>query len=284
MPLDDYQLQIGDLVLGGQGNDYIVHTWSGLGIPEVRNSDSARPQDHGSFYGPDYLGARLISLDVTVRGASPDATVVNLDELLREWYLDSTVDVNATKPITFKLPGQDERILMGRPRRAAFPAGRIIGQRATGSLEYHAADPRFYSSAEHDASLLLPTATSGRGYDKSFNYGYGGAGSGGVVQITNAGTFTTRPRARIDGPVSNPFLENQTAGQTITFAITLASDEYLEIDFDDRTVLLNGTASRYYTKSGDWWELAPGANDVRFGATGTDPAASATIYWRDAWL
>jgi hypothetical protein len=283
MPLNDYQFQIGDLVLGGVGNDYIVHEWEGLGIPDIRRSDSLRPQDHGSFMGPDYLETRSIQLDVTVRGDTPEDVVANLDALMREWYVDSTVDINVTKPLTFKLPGQSERIVFGRPRRASFSAARIIGGRASGSLEYFASDPRFYSAVEHSAGLSLPTAVSGRGYDKSFDYGYGG-GTGGVVVVTNSGTFPTRPRLVINGPVTNPFVENQTTGQTISFAITLTSGEHLDIDFDERTVLLNGTASRFYTKTGSWWELAAGDNSVRFGAGVADPLASATIYWRDAWL
>jgi hypothetical protein len=284
MPLDDYQFGIGDLVLGGQGNDYIVHGWSGFGSPAVRVSDMVRPIDHGVFYGPDFFTARTLTIDVTVRGDTPEEVVTNVDALLEEWYVDSRTDVDVVKALSVVLPGQDARRLHGRPRRSTLDPRRIIGNRCSGTLEYHAADPRWYSDTEHSAGFTLGTATTGRSYNKSFNYGYGGAGSSGTVQIDNAGNFLTRPNLTINGPVTNPFFENITAGKTITFTITLALGESLVVNFDARTVLLNGTASRYFTKSGDWWELAAGINDVRFGASAFDAAATATLYWRDAWL
>lgn len=280
---DDYQLGIGDLILG-PGSDYIITGWDGMGIPGLRTSDSEKPQDYGVFLGPDLVDLRVLRIDVTVRGGTPAEVVANIDTLLQEWYLDSRTDTTAIKPLSLILPGQVARRLNGRPGRASFDPRRIIGTRADGVLEYRGADPRWYSDVEHSQIFALAAATTGRGYDKSFDYGYGGAGSSGIQALNNAGSIGTLPTARITGPVTNPYFENVTTGEVLRFTYTLGVGEYLDIDFSDATVLLGGTASRYYAKSGTFFELVPGNNDIRFGAGAYDAAASATVTWRDAWL
>lgn len=279
----EYQIGIGDLVFG-PGTDYIVTGWSGLGIPTLRTSDSEKPQDYGTFLGPDLLEARTVRLDLTIRGNSPSDVVSKIDALLAEWYVDSRTDTDVVKPLLVRMPGQSVRQLRGRPRRVSFDPNRVIGTRADGVLEYHGADPRWYSDTEHSQALALGVATTGRGYDKSFDYGFGGSGSSGVVSVSNAGTIGTLPTVRFNGPVTNPYIENVTTGKTLRLTYTLGSGEYIDVNFVDATVLLAGTASRYYAKSGDFWELVPGSNDIRFGAAAYDAAASATVTWRDAWL
>jgi len=93
----------------------------------------------------------------------------------------------------------------------------------------------------------------------------------------------TWPTFRVNGPVTNPYLENITTGEFLYITYTLGVGEWLDIDFKDKTVLLNGESSRYYTKSGTWWMLQPGDNNVRLGGT-TTGSPSATVSWRDAWL
>lgn len=284
MALNDYEFQIGALVLGGAGSDYIVQGWDGMGIPALRNSDSEKPQDYGTFLGPDLISERTLRLDLTVRGDTPADVVSKVDALLVEWYVDSRTDTDVIKPLSLKLPGQAARRLNGRPRRTNFDPRRIIGNRVDGTLEYHGADPRWYSDEEHSEGLVLVSATTGRSYDKGFDYGYGGSGTSGTETLSNAGSIGTLPTVRFTGPVTNPYIENVTTDKTFQLTYTLGSGEFIDVNFAEATVMLGGTASRYYAKSGDFWELVPGDNSVRFGASAYDAAASATVTWRDAWL
>ena len=67
---------------------------------------------------------------------------------------------------------------------------------------------------------------------------------------------------------------------------TLQEGEFLVIDTDARSVLLQGTASRRSTMlpGSDWFALKPGATPVLFRARDYAPAARLTAEWRDAWL
>jgi len=284
--MEEFELGIGDIILGGSGagRDYIVHQWDGLGIPSIRNSDSQRPQDYGSFLGPDVPDSRDIRIDVTIRGDDPADAVMKLNALLREWHLDTRTDTTAIKPLMLRLPGQQTWRLHGRPRRASFETARIIGSRIDGTLEYFGADPRWYSDVEHQTALALATATTGRGYNKSFNYGYGGSGSSGVQTITNEGSIGTLPTVTFYGPVTNPFIENVTTNRRLRLVYTIGVGEFIVVNFAEATVLLGGAASRYFAKSGEFWELVPGPNEIRFGADAYDAAAYAFIEWRDAWI
>lgn len=284
MTLADYQMEFQALVLG-PGTDYIITEWTGLGTPEYRTSDDRIPLDHGVWTGPEYLEGRSVTLRTVVRGDSEALVTQNADALLQAWYLDTRDDGYGTnEPLKVKLPGRDERWLFGRPRRVMMETSGIKGTNIPSSLEFFASDPRWYSATEHSTSIAYNSAASGRAYDRAYDYGYGGAGQSNAVQILNAGSFPTRPHVRIDGPVTNPYIINETAGKTLQLTYTLPAGEYLDVDFADRTVMLNGTASRYYVKSGDWFELAPGNNDIRFGVGSTSGAPTAVMTWRDAWL
>lgn len=284
MALADLELQIGELVLGSVGGNFIVHRVEGLGTPDWRTSDVERPQDHGSFYGSDYLDVRMVGVFLTIRGDTPAETAANLDVFKREWFVDSRTNSQATKELRFKLPGHEERVLIGRPRQVEVDTSRLLGHRVSVAAQFVAADPRQYSAEEHTVHFSLATDVAGRGFPKSFPYGWGGSGSSGVEQINNAGNFTTPLVVRFHGPVLNPFIENQTTGERLTLNIAINEGDYIEVDFSARTVMLNSFASRYYAKSGTFWELQPGVNHVRFGASAASEAASASLTWRDAWI
>lgn len=285
MPLAAYQFQIGTLVLG-PGTSYDVLEVNGLGIPDVRADDIDRPLDHGSFYSREFLSGRQVTLKVGIAGDAQSAAdaVAKRDTLLAQWAPVS-VDAITTKPLQFDQGGVGTRQLLGRPRRVASDVSRLKGGYITVTLEYVSGDPRIYGAGLNQTSLALALATTGRSYNKAFNYGYG-SGSSGTVVVINAGTFPTRPVVTFSGPVTNPFIENQTAGTQLDLQITLAIGDVLTVDFDARTILLGGTASRYSAiRTGSvFWELAPGANSIRFGADVSDPAASASVAWRDAWI
>lgn len=283
MSLTDYQLQIGSLVLGPSTN-YTIHKVDGFGLPAVRSTDVNRPRDHGDFYSLDFIGQRVVTIDLTVRGTSDANVVANLDTLMATWQPVST-DATTTDALSIKLPGQSARQIKGRPRRAVADTSRIIGNRIPVTLEFKAADPRVYADTASSGSVGLLQATSGRSYNRVYPLSYGG-GSSANLSAVNAGNFATRPVATILGPAVNPVVQNVTTGQWVKFLTTLTGSDTLVVDFDARTVILNGSASRYSTMTSDsqWWELAPGTSQIVFSADAYQAAALLTLAWRSAWL
>lgn len=282
MTLLDYQIAIGGLVMG-PGTPYIIQSIDGFGTEDVRTTDVSRPYSHGEFYGLDFLPGRTLTISAIIRGVSPTDVVANIDALLVVWQPISA-DTSTVNVLTYKFPGQTMRQFNGRPRRAPIDTSRIIGNNAPVVLEYKAADPRQYGPA-NTVTVGVSTVTSGRAYPRTYPLTFGGGISNAILAV-NAGNFPTRPSARIVGPATNPSILNSNTGARVKFALTLAAGDFLDIDFDAKTIVLNGTASRYSTLTSDstWWQLAPGLTTVQFAADTSSGATSLTFTWASAWL
>lgn len=290
LPSDDWpplppswQLEIGGLVLGA-GTSYQIDADgpAGLGLPDLRTSDLPRPQDHGVFFGADFFSSRSLTFDVWLLADTPADAVALMDALVAIWQPPAG---DALTPLTLRLPGQDGRVLYGRPRRLAYDVSFLRSGAPRASLQYEAADPRLYSATGGLVTVSLPTVTGGLVWPTGWPLVWG-AGTAGGVTITNAGNFGSRPVVTFRGDLIGPSLENVTAGKVFRMndAYNLAADETLVVDFDARTVLLDGTASRYgdVDSTSQWWELQPGENQLRLGAH--SGAGSALVNYRSAWL
>lgn len=281
--MSDYQLTIGGLTLGA-GTDYQLRDGpSGLGLPELRTSDTPRPQDHGLFWGNDYFGKRTLTLDVTILGDNPGDAAAKMDTLAAAWQPPDPAITDAVVALTVDLPGQDPRTLDGRPRRAAYNLDNLKAGIIRATLQYEAADPRLYS-AETVASTAAATTGGGRTYNRVYPLVYAAGGTGGTLLITNLGNFPSRPVLRVNGPSTTPRIENITAEKFLAANLAVAAGEYLEFDLDAHTVMLNGTASRYgqLVAGSSWWELAPGDSSIKF--TSADSAGTLDVHYRSAWL
>jgi len=272
----------------GPGTAYVITQLGGFGLPGMRTNDTSRVVADGARVGPDFLTGRDVNGVVTLK----DDPYPGGDDLAAA--ADALVGVFAPRrtglgTLRYWRRGDDAPRRIGvRPRRLDLALdgywwrnGLAIGV----PFSLFAPDPRWYADGQSSLSMVLPTAASGRTYDRTYPMAYGG-GTSGVETAANVGNVETFPTWTITGPVVNPRLENVTTGETLEMAITLAVGETLEVDMQERTVLLGGTASRYSTIVGapDFWALAPGGNSVRFAADAYDAAASATIVWRSAWL
>jgi phage-related protein len=176
--------------------------------------------------------------------------------------------------------------LWARPRRRNAPINRewyynipIV------TIEMVATDPRLYADTESSQAIALPSAGGGLTFNASPNLTFGAVSTGGEQTLNNAGTFKTSPVFKILGPVTDPRLINTTTDETWHWEGTVASGDFLTVDMEDRTVLLNGTASRYdgLTSSSVFWDLAPGDNSVQYRAAAFT-ASTATATWRSAWV
>lgn len=280
--LADYQLSIGGVVLG-PNTSYIVSDFQGLGITDVRTSDVPQSQSDGDYYGVDTRGPHTVTVPITVRGVDQATTLANYDALIAQWKAAA----GSTSPLTFKLPGRVEQRLDGRPRRFTADLSRLSGARIMVQAEYFCAKAVIESSDLLTAALTLPAAPSARSYPKTYPRVYG-AGVSGDALVTNVGTATAYPTLTINGPVTNPYIQNVTTGETITISIVLGVGDVLTINCDpgSRTVTINGTASRRSSVlAGSQWPTVPaGSSDFKFGGTPGAGTPTASVAWRYAWL
>ncbi len=160
------------------------------------------------------------------------------------------------------------------------------GVALTFAIPLFAGDPLKYSTTLSSVTVGLPASSGGLTFPVVFPVAFGTSGPGGIADAANVGTRATSPTVTIGGPVTNPRVEHIGQGRTFRVAITLGAGDQLVVDMAARTVILGGTASRRANveAGSQWFDLSPGANQVRFAAESYDPAASMTLAWRSAWI
>jgi hypothetical protein len=103
----------------------------------------------------------------------------------------------------------------------------------------------------------------------------------GSVDVTNVGDAAPKVIANIIGPAPQPTITT-TNGQAMKFDLTVAAGDFLEVDFDKRTVKLNGVASRRGTLRGRWITFDTTSTTLRFDAAAYNPDARMSVSWSDA--
>lgn len=289
----DWQLQYRDLLIGPD-SPYDAPVIDGLAaIPELRSNDRARLRRHGELAGDDFLGGRTLTLTLAFKDPA-DCTEATLDQVFGQNMHALRLAFRpgeAEEPLSLQIPG----VAWGapgpvrvncRPRRMAATIDRRWGRRVPAfAVELHATDPRIYDDAEQTGLAALPSPSGGLTFPVTPPLVFGTVSTGGTILADNAGTFPTPVQFRIDGPVTNPRVENVTLGRALQLTYTLDASEHLLIDSDTRTVMLGGTASRYSAlgEAPEWFDLAPGVNEIKFSAL-TATAGTLTASWRSAWI
>lgn len=279
----DKQVQFGDLLLEGA---YEIQSIEGLaGMPEIRTSDlviAGRPGQRG---GIDIVDSRTVTITIEIYAWDAPSFTSAVAALREVFHPLRTT----TLPLTFKLPGIADGVtaqLNCRPRRLALPmVPTYWNDSATAVVELFAPDPVFYAETLNTQSTTLPSAGGGMTFDLTFDVVFGAISVGGSIYAVNEGSWPADSIIRIDGPVTNPRIENLTTGETLSLLIVIASGEFIELDTQQRTVLLGGTANRYskLTDSSVWFQIQPGTNEITFRATdATD--ATMQLQWRSTWL
>lgn len=280
----DWTVTFGGLTIGGDGSPYQLSELVGFHeAPEVRTSDQMRSRAHGLFAGTDYLGGRSIVAEVEVVAPHPSETV---------WQAFSSalvVGAESETALGVQMPGlaYGTAVQVGaRVRKLSLPIERAyFNGHGRAVVEWYATDPRVYSQTLTTQTASQATvAGTGVTFPVTFPLSFGGAVSGGQLTATNAGEFGAPWVATISGPIVNPTLENITTGETLAFVGSLATGETLVVDSLARSVLLNGTASRYswLVVGSQWFTVEPGDNAIRLA--GTSGTGSVSFSFRSAWI
>ena len=280
----DWQVEYRSLLTGGDTAYSLVQVEGLVDMPPVRPADLVLSRRHGAHPGDDFVDVRSIVLTYEIYAADNTAFAAAV-EALQTAYRPGGDE----QALVFQIPGVADgakALVWCRPRRRQLPVNLEWFHRLPiATIEMVATDPLVYANTESEASTTLPSAAGGLVFPIVFPRTYGASATGGSITCVNDGSFDTDPTFRIDGPATNPRIENLTAGKTIAVNITLASGEFLLIDVKSRTVLLGGTTSRFsfLDTSSRWFSLAPGSNSITFRAS-TSTAATLTARWRSAWL
>ena len=249
--------------------------------PDVRTSDVDRSRAHGQWQGVDLLGGRAITATLQANAALDNPAWEGVQGALR-----ATGDES---PLTIELSGfaggrtlrtncRVRRLAVPvEPERYPFGVPQIV-------VEWWATDPRFYANTESSAQAEISSPTgAGLTFDATFDLGFGGEIPSGVVNVTNDGNFDAPWVAEITGPVVNPRIEAVDLSRTLSFVGTVQAGQTLRIESATKSVTLDG-ASRYswLQPGSQWFDLEPGANQVRFAAqSGT---GIGTLTFRSAWI
>lgn len=250
---------------------------------EVRSSDLQRVAHAGLVPGADFLGGRSVSLGCSIVAwdqASFSAAIGAFEAAFAPGQ-------NSELPLKFRIPGMaggNTALINCRPRKLDVARNDDYFSWASDvAVELFATDPNIYSDILTTASTGMTVPSGGMTFPLVFPLVFGSTGSGGALTVTNAGTAYTAPRFHITGPVTNPTILNETTGQSISVAIVLASGDYLDIDTADRSVVLNGTASRYSSLTAtQWFSLGPGATNIKYLAS-ISSASTLDVIYRSAW-
>lgn len=280
----DWQMEYNGIGIG-DGTPFSVAQVEGLlNLPELVSADRSRLRRHGLLPGDDFTNGRSIVLTLEVSGTD----TVTFDEAIEQLMLMTTPGA-PEQPLVVQVPGVaggGKRWVNCRPRRRSLPIGReFYYELPLAVVEFYSTNPRIFDATAGSEAVSLASAGGGLNFNAVAPLTFGAVSAGSTLNLVNTGNFYSSPIINIFGPVTNPRVESITQDKTLAFGITLAADESLVIDTELRTVLLNGTASRYNTLTTDseWFDLQPGNNEVRFQAA-TVTASTMTITWRSAWV
>jgi hypothetical protein len=256
---------------------------TGFDSPEVIESADNLVQMDGGIHGDFFYGRRPITMSGKIIGfADTTARNMNMTKLMQA---TNAMRSNATLTWTPDGGGAQQFVALRRQQPLKISGAWVKDFQ----ISLVAADPRVYSATLHSQTVNA-SGTGGSGgfsFPMTFNLGFGAAVVTGQTFVTNSGSTESWPIYTITGPGTNPSIYNATTNKTLAFIYSLNAGETLVVDTLNRTVFLNGTASRYsaldFTNS-KWGGLVPGVNDVRLQFFSFGTGASIRVDWRDAWI
>jgi hypothetical protein len=198
--------------------------------------------------------------------------------------LEQAARAFAALPLRGEVIGESEGLILSA---SAFVSegqkfAHSTSDRGTYQLTVVASDPLLYAPPVLLSTGLDGVTGTGLVYPLTYplDYGVPAGATPGAVQVPNGGTAPYWPALRIDGPVTNPVVTVNETGDWVRFNGSLTAGQWLEIDCQNRRVLLNGQVSQAakVTFSGRWLVIPVGGAGMSFDADTADAASLLSIY------
>lgn len=250
----------------------------GLDSAPFRSTEQDHEGTDGGFMDAEFEKGRTVVLEgvVYTDGANMESY---LDSLKYNWAPSKTL-----VPFYLLAPGVDERVLFVKPLGCRYD-WETMRRTGCANIQFSAfaEDPRIYSSALQSITVTQGgTATTGRSYNKSYNYSYGAAITPNQTDCVTTGNRDTPAVFTITGPVVNPTIINDTDSVSLRFILNMGASDVLVVNTQYHTVYLNGLSRRDALVAPNWFLLHPGHNLIRYLA---DSSGTSTmqVQFRSAW-
>jgi hypothetical protein len=274
---DDWQFEYRGVLLAKQ-EGYWIDNADGLdSLPDTRRDQIVRPRGDGSLVTPNYSDDRVVTLQMTVRGATHEQLRSRLDALIAATDL-----IETPEPFVYRLGGQPAQLVYCRPSARAIPTDRDLRVKvAHATIQLVAEDPLRYSAVEQSTSTGVGSTVGGFNFPANFPAVFGTA-TPGTLTAVNDGLAEAPWTAMLTGPLLSPKILHVGKQQALELnGFDLTAGQTLVFEQRTRTALLNGTASRSGSLTRrDWFTLSPGSNLIQLdAASGT---GQLTLTWRSA--
>lgn len=265
------------------------HGFSGVtidpGFPAVREDVEDRPNANGTYDGTALIGARAVTVSALVMGTASTPRRV-LVERVRAYCSP------ARRPVLIWDEGdgvERRAVLRGQGASAPLQGGLARQLQATWACPSGILEAADVTTVTINAGN---TPEAGLPHPRRYPKRYPLSSVAGVTQVVNGDVYNADADhvTQLWGPCTGPRLTNITTGLVISFpGITLAGDQYLEIDTANPSVRLNGrpTESMWgWQEAGvsDLFQLVGGINSLRYAPASYTGNARAVVTFRPATL
>lgn len=264
--VQNYQVEFNNW-LGGAATEYIIERVEGFfGMGDIEPNDNAAGKTRGEYLGPGTEAGKTITFDVIATADYQEDMEAKMD------FLGSVFAfTNGTIPLITMRPGKVKRFISAQARRNSFDSDYSMAHgTARGSVEFRCPDPRWYSLAEAQTTMVIPA----------------GQASTAAVIYSDGLSESPSVRLELDGPCTNPRISNgNDSNRQMKFDLVMGAGDTLVVDVKQRTVLLNGVDvyKAVVRRDNQWWVLRPGNNPITYNRTGTTGSSVLDVFTRDAW-
>jgi hypothetical protein len=270
-------------------NGFFVLGEVGLGEAPVQRLETSGAQQHGATDRGFYLRPRNFGIDLGFEGTSfDDYWKTKRQQLIRLFKPSNT-------PIHFRFDfgGGDVRQIDCHYRGGLdFPSGKRVGHVDQVLAEFRAGDPTLYDPVEAAVTFALGGGSASFDIPLDIPWNIGSSVLDQTRIISYTGSWMTHPIVRIEGPITDAKIENETTGEKLDFdGVTIAAGDWYEVDtrYGHKSVVDSNGNNKQADLSDDshlgsfHLEAPEGAaasrnNDVR--VTGTSVTEATEVYFR----
>ncbi|HVB24131.1 MAG TPA: hypothetical protein VNG51_19490 [Ktedonobacteraceae bacterium] len=257
----------------------------GLDAPDYRMVQYPTPGQDYARVSQAFYDARTITLQGYIIGQNPT------DYIARRQALSTATAINRNSynyptltRLQFTTLDGNSYFTNVQPKKPVF--AHTYNTWTKYQLTLVAPDGRLYGTSQQNSGQI--TTLIGGGFVVPTVVPVVSSGSsGGSVTVTNSGTAESHPILTFVGPLTNPYIVNQTTGYAFQLNYTILGGDSIVVDMYEQSVVYNNS-SNFISYRNDpissWWTIVPGSNTIALSTSNSSDGGYVEIQFYSAWV